>query len=403
VTKFVVFPTAFGPCAIAWSDAGIVRLQLPQRTEAETRARMSEHAEARPPAWVKDAILRVQRHLEGDAQDLTPLRLDLSRVPAFHAKVLEALRGVPAKETVTYADLARRAGSPRALRAVGQAMAKNPIPVIVPCHRVLAAGDRPGGFSAYGGTFTKAKLLAVEGVTLGSAGRIRPQATGGDDAPLFAAHDALALPYDADEATRHLATRDAKLAALMEKAGPFRLRLKQTDGAFAALAESIVYQQLNGKAAATILGRVKALFPSRVFFTPKDILSARDADLRGAGLSRSKLLALRDLATKAEQGIVPTLPALGAMTDDAIVDHLTQVRGIGRWTVEMLLMFRLGRPDVLPVSDYGVRQGFKLTFRTRELPSPAQMLRRAEAWRPFRSVASWYMWRAVDLARKNAP
>src|SRR5262249_5598428 len=156
------------------------------------------------------------------------------------------------------------------------------------------------------------------------------------------------FPYDAEEARRHLAAADPKLGALIERVGPFTMRLKETEGAFLALAESIVYQQLHGKAAATILGRVRALFGGGAF-TPSDVIGAKDEDLRACGLSRSKLAALRDLAEKSESGAVPPLPTLEKMTDDAIVEHLTRVRGIGRWTVEMLLIFRMGRPDVLPV------------------------------------------------------
>ena len=389
-SSFHVFETPIGPCAIAWTDDGIVRFQLPERTEAEARARLAGHREAPPPAWLKATVKRAILHLEGKPQRFDDERLDLAGIPPFHAKVYEALRAVPAGKTVTYGELAARAGSKAALRAVGQAMAKNPIPLLVPCHRVLAAGDKPGGFSAYGGRVTKATLLALEGVTLGEST---------DDVPLFAARAGIVLPYDAEEAVRHLSAADDKLVDLIARAGPFTLQLKETEGAFLALAESIVYQQLHGKAAATILGRVKALF-ARPAFTPRDILGASEADLRTAGLSRSKLAALRDLAAKAEDGTVPTLPALAKMTDDEIVERLTVVRGIGRWTVEMLLMFRLGRPDVLPVADYGVRLGFKQTFRTRAMPSPAQMQKKAEKWRPFRSVASWYMWRAVDLSRR---
>ncbi len=390
--KFHLFETPIGPCAIAWSDDGILRFQLPERIEADARARLAGHDEATPPKWLKDTLKRVARHLEGSPQRFDEEPLDLSGVPPFHAKVYAALRGVKPGETVTYGELASRAGSKSALRAVGQAMAKNPIPLLVPCHRVLAAGDRAGGFSAYGGRVTKAALLALEGVTLGDKK---------DDAPLFAvrAGEGTLLPYDPAEAIAHLSAQDDKLADLIRRAGPFTLTLKETEGAFLALAESIVYQQLHGKAAATILGRVKALF-ARPAFTPRDILGASESDLRMAGLSRSKLAALKDLAAKAEDGTVPTLPALAKMTDDEIVERLTVVRGIGRWTVEMLLMFRLGRPDVLPVSDFGVRLGFKTTFRTRGMPSPAQMTKRAEKWRPFRSVAAWYMWRAVDLSRR---
>ena len=409
--SYVLFPTAIGTCALAWSESGISHVQLPERNDDATRARVARHAAPLPageraPEWIRRAVRVVQRHLAGDVQDMTTLRVDFAGLPAFHARVYEALRGVPSGKTVSYAELARLAGSPEAVRAVGQAMAKNPLPLVVPCHRVLAAQGRPGGFSAHGGVSTKAQILAIEGVRFGQP----EEAPREETEPLFAARVDSELPYDGAEATRQLAASDAKLGALIERVGPFALRLKQTEGAFAALAEAIVYQQLNGRAAATILARVKALFPPRAgagprALTPRDIHGASDAALRGAGLSQSKLLALRDLAKKAEDGVVPTLPALAKMSDEEIIEHLTQVRGIGRWTVEMLLIFRLGRPDVFPVTDYGVRQGFQAVYRTRDLPDGPQMMKRGEKWRPYRSVASWYMWRAAELAKakeKNA-
>jgi 3-methyladenine DNA glycosylase/8-oxoguanine DNA glycosylase len=170
---------------------------------------------------------------------------------------------------------------------------------------------------------------------------------------------------------------------------------------FDALAESIVYQQLNGKAAATIYARVCALFEGGEVH-PEGLLALSDVELRAAGLSRGKTLALRDLATRTLAGTVPTLAQLHTMTDDAIVESLVQVRGIGRWTAEMLLIFRLRRPDVLPATDYGIRNGFMLTYRKRSLPTPEEVARHGEKWRPHRSAASWYLWRAVDLARARS-
>jgi 3-methyladenine DNA glycosylase/8-oxoguanine DNA glycosylase len=209
------------------------------------------------------------------------------------------------------------------------------------------------------------------------------------------------LGFDADEAAAHVAKRDAKLARIIESAGPMRLEVAAAQSSFEALAESIVYQQLSGKAAATIHGRVCALFP-RKRLAPERIAAAKDEELRGAGLSRAKVLALRDLAARTLDGTVPSIRRLTAMDDDAIVEQLVQVRGIGRWTVEMLLIFRLGRPDVLPVHDYGVRYGYQLAYGKRALPTPKELAKRGEAWKPFRTAASWYLWRAVDLARRKA-
>src|SRR5262249_24105994 len=168
---------------------------------------------------------------------------------------------------------------------------------------------------------------------------------------------------------------------------------------FDALAESIAYQQLNGKAAATIWGRVRALYPKKRYLDPKLVLKTPDQKLRAAGLSRSKIAGLKDLAAKTIDGTVPTARQLAKMSDEEIVARVTTVRGIGRWTVEMLLLFDLGRPDVWPVHDYGVRKGFAKTFGKRELPTPKQLLKHGEKWRPYRSVAAWYFWRALDEDR----
>ena len=185
---------------------------------------------------------------------------------------------------------------------------------------------------------------------------------------------------------------------MIDAVGPFRMQLKQTPSVFVALAEAIVYQQLTAKAAGTIYARLCALFPrGEAGPTPEQILRASDEKLRSAGLSRPKLLALRDLARRAKAGEIPTLAEARAMEDAALVERLTEVRGIGRWTVEMLLMFRLGRPDVLPADDYGIRKGFAAAFRKRALPAPRDLEKRAERWRPYRTVASWYLWRVLEL------
>jgi len=205
----------------------------------------------------------------------------------------------------------------------------------------------------------------------------------------------VSLSFDIQEAERLLRAADPKLAPLMERHGPFRLRAHASRSPFASLAEAIAYQQLTGKAAATIFSRVLALYRPKRFPSPEDFLATRDEALRSAGLSRAKVAAVKDLSLKTIDGTVPTLAAIRRLNDEEIVERLTAVRGVGWWTVEMLLI-RLGRPDVLPAHDYGVRKGFQRAFRTRGLPTPAQVLRRGERWRPFRTVASWYLWRAID-------
>ena len=214
---------------------------------------------------------------------------------------------------------------------------------------------------------------------------------------------------DHTEALAHLSRVDRKLARIIVKAGPYGLRPERTQSIFEALLESIIYQQLNGKVAATITGRVKALFPENThslrtrrgvvagFPSPEQILAAAPELLRSAGLSQAKMLAIRDLAAKTLDGTVPTAREAHKLSDDELVERLTAVRGIGRWTVEMLLLFRLGRPDVLAVDDYGIRKGFAKMLRMAELPKPKELQAYGERWRPHRSVASWYMWRAADM------
>ena len=203
--------------------------------------------------------------------------------------------------------------------------------------------------------------------------------------------------FDTALAIAQLRAADATLAKLIDRVGPFVMELKRTPSVFDALGEAIVYQQLHARAAASIHARVRALIPrTRGIVAARALADVPDEALRGAGLSRSKLLALRDLAAKTLDGHVPTLAKARRMDDEAIIEHLTEVRGIGRWTVQMLLMFRLGRPDVLPVGDYGIRKGFGVAFRKREMPAPADVEKRGERWRPYRSAASWYLWRAAE-------
>jgi 3-methyladenine DNA glycosylase/8-oxoguanine DNA glycosylase len=207
---------------------------------------------------------------------------------------------------------------------------------------------------------------------------------------------------DADAAIAHLRAADPKLARIIDASGPCRMERKHTTSVFVALAEAIVYQQLSGKAAATIFGRVCDLFPgNRRGLNAKNLLAADAANLRGAGLSQNKMLALQDLAARTVAGEVPGLARLRRMHDEEIVATLTRVRGIGRWTAEMLLMFRLGRPDVLAADDLGLRQGHAFVIGRKKMTERNALLRYGERWRPYRSVASWYLWRAVELARRR--
>jgi DNA-3-methyladenine glycosylase II len=211
---------------------------------------------------------------------------------------------------------------------------------------------------------------------------------------LFAFDEAPSFPT---RAALRVLKSDVTMARLIERVGPLRLKPSLAESPFGALVHSIAHQQLNGVAAKTILGRVCALFPDPSRLDPHLMRELPDASLRGAGLSGAKLAAIRDLSEKAIDGTVPGWEELQRLSDEEIIERLTQVRGIGRWTVEMLLIFRLGRPDVWPVDDYGVRKGFARIFKKRVVPKPKALLPLGDRWRPFRSAATWYFWRAVEL------
>lgn len=219
--------------------------------------------------------------------------------------------------------------------------------------------------------------------------------------PVPAATISSPSPSMHEDAVRHLRRADKVLARVIDRAGPCGLRPERRQSPFEALVEAVAHQQLTGKAAKTILARVKALHPQRRFPTPEDLLGTADEQLRAAGLSRAKVAAVKDIAAKALNGVVPTARSMARMDDAAIIERLIAIRGVGQWTVEMLLIFKLGRLDVLPVADYGVRTGFSFAYRRDDLPKPAELLKHGERWRPYRSIASWYLWRAVEWARNG--
>ena len=393
---FTLFETAIGRCAIAWGGRGVAGVQLPEGGETETRERVRRQfpmaREAAPPADVQRAIEDIVALLRGEGRDLSGIPLDMAGVPPFHRRVYEAARSIPPGTTLSYGDLVARLGAPGSARAVGQALGRNPFAIVVPCHRVVAAGGRPGGFSANGGVATKLRLLGLEGARAAAAPGLFRDEPAPDLEPAFG--------FDPDVGVRQVRESDPVMARLIDAVGPFRMRLERTSSLFLALAEAVVYQQLHGKAAAVIYARVLALFP-RAPGGPdaRQFMRATDARLRAAGLSRAKILALRDLARRTVVGSVPSLSEVHRMQDEAIIERLTEVRGIGRWTAEMFLIFHLGRPDVLPVDDYGVRKGFQVAFRKRGVPAPKEVARRGARWMPYRTVAAWYLWRAAERAK----
>jgi O-6-methylguanine DNA methyltransferase len=426
--SWATFSTPIGTCGLVWNSHGILRLFLPE-SESGLIERLrsltgSPCSPTRIPAMARTAMSRLQAHLAGTLDDFAGIPIDLTACTPFQQKVYAALRAVPPGSTISYGELARHIGAPRAARAVGAAVGANPAALLIPCHRVLGAQGALGGFSAPGGTDTKKRLLQIEGVpwpaSPSRSHRATPANAVNPDVPLKGSRkrrvqasqpltkidkagprisqDSSPLPplaeLDQAKAIRHLRRADPLLGRVISRVGPCTLEVQTIPSTFEALLEAIVYQQLTGKAAATIFGRVRALFGRTL--RPFDLLRCPDEELRGAGLSGPKIAAARDLAEKTLAGAVPDPHELIRLTDEEIIARLTAIRGIGRWTAEMLLIFRLGRPDVLAVDDYGLRKGLAAAHGLAELPSPRRLAEIGERWRPYRTIASWYLWRAAE-------
>src|SRR6202048_410650 len=206
------------------------------------------------------------------------------------------------------------------------------------------------------------------------------------------------LSFDLAEATRHLSSRDEKLATLIAETAQFQTEMDAAQSPYEALMESIAYQSISGKAAATIFARIKALSGNGRPPSPQQMLKPRPSALRKAGLSGAKVLAMKDLARKTIDGVVPTREQAEKMSDQELVERLGSLRGIGAPNVEMFLIFNLGRPDVLPIHDLGVQKGWSVAYGKKHMPKPKELLAFGERWRPYRTIASWYMWRAFERA-----
>ena len=201
------------------------------------------------------------------------------------------------------------------------------------------------------------------------------------------------------DAEQHLSEQDEDLALLIARVGPSRLAAAPREP-YEALVRAVAHQQLHARAAECILGRLLELHPGEAFPTPISVLALSDEAFRGCGFSASKAAAIRSIADHAARGVVPGAEEATSLTDDVLVERLVSIRGVGRWTVEMLLIFTLGRPDVLPVDDFGVREGWKVIKRLDAQPRPRELARIGECWGPWRSTAAWYLWRAADEAKR---
>ena len=202
-------------------------------------------------------------------------------------------------------------------------------------------------------------------------------------------------------ALKHLSATDPVMKKLIAEHGACKLEHEPWRSPFQSLVLAVAHQQLHATAAGNILGRFKKLFPKRRFPKPADLADVTDEQLRACGFSFAKIAAIRDIAAKTLDGTIPSSRQIEKLSDEEIIKRLTEARGVGRWTVEMLLIFQLGRKDVLPVDDFGVRNGFRIAYKKREMPKPKALLKFGERWRPHGTTAAWYLWRAADAAKKK--
>lgn len=368
-----VFATARGPVGLAWTPRGVCRLEFGHPDAASTTAALAARcpdlpAVARPPAPVAALATRVKAALRGADDDFRDVPVDDHDAPPFAREVWRRLRQVPRGQVITYGELARACGRPGAARAVGRIMGANPVPLFVPCHRCVGADGSLTGFSSAGGLAQKARLLHDEGWV-----------------------------RDAEHARglAHLARADARMRALIRRHGPYLARADRPRPAWESLVTAIIHQQLSVKAGQTIAGRVAALVPGDGYPTPAQMLALDPAALRACGLSRAKADYVRDLASRVRDGRLD-LRALRRLPDDQVIARLTTVRGIGEWSAQMHLIFHLGRLDVLATGDLGLRAAAGRLYGLGEHATPAQLAALAEPWRPYRSIASWYLWEWLD-------
>jgi len=365
-----LFETSIGACGLAWSSRGIDGFLLPEEDAEATRQCLSDRFSSRvvagrPPAECREVTQRIRRHLRGKPDDLLDVPLDLSDASPFSQRLYRRLRKIGPGQMTTYGNLGKAMKMRGGARAIGRAVGANPIPLLVPCHRVIGADGRLGGFSAHEGPTLKARLLYLEGVVL------RPE------------HE---------EGLRALSRRDRVMKKIITAHAPFLPGLNPPVKPYETLTRSIIHQQLSVKAGQTIAGRVVKLSPGPHLPTAQEMCAVSDEDLRAAGLSRQKVSFVKDLARQVADGSLP-LSRLARRPDEEVITRLTKVRGIGRWSAEMYLLFHLGRLDVLPVDDLGLRKAVQYAYGLEEPPTAKELLERGEQWRPYRSMATWFLWR----------
>ena len=370
---WTVFSTPLGPVGVAWSPRGVGRVVIGPSDAQEIAPQLQDHdpqavRRKRLPPPLADLPARIKAHLGGRPDPLLDVPVDLAGRSDFARAVLNELRRVAPGQTVTYGELAARAGRPGAARAVGRIMGANPVPIVVPCHRCLGADGSLTGFSSAGGIWLKARLLFAEGVVRN-------------------AEHAAGMAF--------LARRDPVLRRIIKATGPYAALPDKPQPAYEVLVTAIVHQQLSVKAGRTIAARVRDLTPGPRYPRPQELLACKDAALRACGLSNMKVRFVQDLAAHICDGRLK-LSALHRLDDEQVIEKLCAVKGIGRWTAQMHLLFHLGRLDVWAVDDLGLQKAAANLYGLDQPVTKTVMETLGERWRPYRSIASWYLWRSLD-------
>ncbi len=365
-----VFDTSIGRCAIGWTKKGIDMCRLPANEDDELVHILHSGFPKReivkiPPKEIRKVKKRIQGHFKNKNDSLVDIKLDLSSASPFGQKVYKALRKIPPGQTITYGDLAKNIGKPKSARAIGRAMGTNPIPIIIPCHRVLAKAGKPGGFSAPAGISMKIIILHKEGVIFNKK------------------HE---------KGMRFVEKSNPLFEKIVKNVGPYTAPYGSISRPYESLVNSIMYQQISVKAASSIARKFIAMYGDGKYPVAKVMKELNDAEFREAGVSRQKAGYLRDLATKVSNGDVD-LRRISRMDDEKVISELTKIRGIGRWSAQMFLIFHLGRLDIWPVDDLGLQKGVQKVLNLKEKPDKKSLVEIGRRWAPYRSIATWYLWR----------
>ena len=376
IVRYGFFDSLVGKCAIVWDGGGLLRVCLPLESPSETRVSiLNDFPDAKESPLTrlsKKIALAISCAISGGKVNFSFVPVNSCNWSEFDTKVYKAAKSIRQGTTITYGSLAKEIGRPSAYRAVGTALGKNPVPIVVPCHRVIAGDGSLRGFSAARGVATKRILLKLEGCNWLSD----------------------SLQYDLLESSQFLKTADPRMARLIRMVGPPGIDPPRKVQLFESLLKAIVSQQLSVTAAATIHSRVVEQFHcgfSRL--DPTRILISDEVYLTACGLSKNKARSVKELASRVLDKSLPSEKELQEMADEDIVESLTSVRGIGRWTAQMILIFQLGRPDVLAVDDLALRKGLAILVGKKLQSSRTDLEKYARRWRPFRSAGSWYLWR----------